>query len=275
VYHWFETIGVIIIAFFGIYLGRFFSRLKKPYWLIGCYIPAVILAVLIAARLQRSINFVPPLSFVLWGRNQYIFLSLAVTIGLTTPLSRLPRRAEKAIVCLVMAVVVAIFTILPFLGPSLMRNRLLTLGTVVDTDGVCLQSYKYSCGPAAAVTALRQLGFRASEGEIAALAYTSPVIGTLPSCLYSALEKRYRPHGLKLSYRFFDSVSQLKNSGVTLAIINTGFLNDHCVTILDVSDDKVVIADPAIGRISMSHARFAEIWRFYGIVLEKNTTPKT
>ena len=73
-YHWFETIGVIIIAFFGIYLGRFFSRLKKPYWLIGCYIPAVILAVLIAARLQRSINFVPPLSLVLWGRNQYIYL---------------------------------------------------------------------------------------------------------------------------------------------------------------------------------------------------------
>ena len=269
--YWLETIGIIAVAFFGVYLGRFFSRLKKPYWLLGYFIPLLLIVAMVIMRLQNTFNFMPPISPILWGRNQFVFLSLAITIGLTTPLSRLPHKFERAIVRMIMIVVVTWFTILPFLVPAVIQGRLSRLGTVIDSDGICYQTYNYSCGPAAAVTALRRLGFRASEGEIAALAYTSPVVGTLPACLYSALEKRYRSQGLKCSYRFFDSVSQLKTAGVTLAVINTGFLNDHCVTILDVSDDRVTIADPAIGKVLMSHEKFAKIWRFSGIVLERET----
>lgn len=272
--YWLETVGSVVVALCGVYLGCFFSRLKKPWWLIGSSLSGLILVLIIASRMRNSDALTPFLSRLFWGRNQFVFLSLAVTIGLITPLSRLPYRFEKVIVWFVMSSVVIWFTILPFLAPAFLRNRLSQMGTVITSDGICRQSYSYSCGPAAAVTALRQLGFRASEGEIAALAYTSPLTGTLPTCLYSAIAKRYRPLGLKCSYRFFDSISELNDAGLTLAVINTGFLNDHCVTVLDVSDTDVIIADPAVGKISMSHAQFEKIWRFSGIVLAREAEQK-
>jgi len=143
-----------------------------------------------------------------------------------------------------------------------------------DNNGVCRQTTNYTCGPAAAVTALGKLGLRADEGELAVLSYSSPVIGTLPACLTSALQDRYSADGLRCQYRRFESIDQLRNAGVTLAVVRDAFLLDHCIAVLDVSDDAVIVADPVTGRRLIPYEQFEKIWRFCGIVLQRNLTQR-
>jgi predicted double-glycine peptidase len=191
-------------------------------------------------------------------------------MGLTVPLSRLPYKFEKLIVCLLMAGFVAWFSVLPFLMPALIKDRLSNLQTKFDKNGVCRQTTDYTCGPAAAVTALRKLGLNATEGELAVLSYSSPVTGTLPSCLSAALQDRYSAEGLSCRYQHFDSIAQLKKAGITLALVKEALFMNHCIAVLEVTDNAVTVADPVTGTRLMPYEQFEKIWRFSGIVLQRN-----
>lgn len=267
---WLETLGVVIIAVFGVVAGRVFSRFRKPYWVLGYILPGVLIAMLAMVRFDSDLYFVSPFSWIAVGRIRYVVLSLAVAMGLTVPLSRLPYKIEKLIVCLLMAGFVIWFSVLPFLMPALVKDHLSNLRTKIDENGVCRQTTDYTCGPAAAVTALGKLGLAADEGELAVLSYSSPVTGTLPSCLSSALRDRYSAEGLSCRYRHFDSIAQLKNAGITLALVREAFLVDHCIAVLEVTDDTVTVADPVTGTRMMPYEQFEKIWRFSGIVLQRN-----
>ena len=155
--------------------------------------------------------------------------------------------------------------------PALIKGHLLSITTRFDSNGICRQSTDYTCGPAAAVTALGKLGLSAKEGEIAVLSQTSPVVGTLPTMLCTALEKRYGNNGLKCKYRRFNSVDQLKKAGITLVVIKDAFLIDHCIVVFEVKDDAVAIADPITGAELIPIEKFEKIWRYSGIVLERDT----
>ncbi len=269
---WLETIGVILVALMGVLLGTLFSRFRKSYWTLGYFVPFILIAIIVLTRFNNALPFVPPFSWVTAGRTRFIFFAFAVTMGLTTPISRLPRTFEKLIIGFLMVLVVVWFSVLPFLVPALIKEDLSNLETTVNSNGICYQSTDYTCGPAAAVTALGRLGLSANEGELAVLSHTSPVTGTLPSCLSSALQDRYRTEGLKCQYRYFDSISQLKNAGITLAEVKVGFMSSHCVTVLEVSDHIITIADPVVGRRLMSPSEFEKVWRFSGIVLKRDST---
>ena len=93
-----------------------------------------------------------------------------------------------------------------------MGNLLLSFKTQIDRDGVCRQSTDYNCGPAAAVTALRRLGFPAEEGEIAVAAHTSSAMGTPPAILYDTLKGRYAQSGPGCEYRYFKDISELRSA---------------------------------------------------------------
>jgi len=265
-----ETIAVLAVVFAGVFLGRAFSRLQKPFWALGYIIAFVLIAVMAAARWYDSLVFIKPFYWILAGRVKFVVLALAVTMGLTTPLSRLPYKFEKVLVCVLIAVVVTWFSILPFLFPALIKNSLLSAETLISSEGICFQSRDYTCGPAAAVTALGKLGINATEADIAVRAHTSPVVGTLAVCLAESLEDLYASAGLKCHYQSFDSLSQLKEAGLTLAVVKNSFLSDHCVTILDVSDGFVTFADPVCGRKTISNDEFEKIWRFAAIVLKRD-----
>jgi hypothetical protein len=267
---WIETAGVVLIALFGVYTGRLFSRFQKPWWVLGYLIPAGLIAMLALVRFDPALTFVRPFVWIAVGRIRFVTLSLAVSMGLTVPLSRLPYRFEKFIVCLLMAGFVIWFSVLPFLIPAVIRERLSNLQTHYDANGICRQTTDYTCGPAAAVTALGRLGLAAEEGELAVLSYSSPILGTLPACLSSALQNRYRADGLRCRYRHFDSIHQLRSAGLTLAVVREAFFKDHCLTVLDVSEDAVTVADPVTGVRLMPHKQFEKIWRFSGIVLERD-----
>lgn len=271
---WFETAGAILIALLGVFLGKVFSGLRKPWWLVGYLLPFVLIVMLALARCNNALYFVRPFCWVAVGRIRFFTLSLAVSMGLTVPLSRLPRKCEKLIVCFLMAVFVIWFSVLPFLVPALIKNRLAHLTTRFDSDGICLQTTGFTCGPAAAVTALEKLGLSADEGEIAVLSYSSPVVGTIPNFLCSALENLYGAAGLKCRYRRFNSIEQLKSAGVTLAVVKDAFLLDHCLAVLKVSENTITVADPVTGMRLMPLKQFEKIWRFSGIVLERESLQK-
>ena len=122
----------------------------------------------------------------------------------------------------------------------------------------------------AAVTALGRLGLAAEEGELAVLSYSSPITGTLPACLSSALQDRYRADGLRCHYRRFASIDQLRNIGITLAVVKETLFKDHCLAVLEVTEDAITVADPVTGVRLMPHRQFESIWRFSGIVLERD-----
>jgi predicted double-glycine peptidase len=266
---WLETTGVILIAVFGVIAGRIFSRFRKPYWVLGYILPGVLIAMLAMVRFNYNLYFVTPFSWIAVGRIRYVVLSLAVAMGLTVPLSRLPYKFEKLIVCLLMAGFVSWFSVLPFLMPALIKDRLSNLQTKFDKNGVCRQTTDYTCGPAAAVTALRKLGLNATEGELAVLSYSSPVTGTLPSCLSAALQDRYSAEGLSCRYQHFDSIAQLKKAGITLALVKEALFMNHCLAVLEVTDEAVTVADPVTGTRLMPYEQFEKIWRFSGIVLQR------
>ena len=270
---WLETVGVVLVAFLGIVLGRVFSGFRRPYWTLGYFLPLALIAVLVITRCVGSLSFVPPFSWLTAGRTKFVVLALAITTGLTTPFPRLPRKFEKFGICVFMAVVVTWFSILPFLVPALIKDELASLKTMVDANGICFQSKDYTCGPAAAVTALRKLGLPAHEGQIAILSRSSPVAGTQPVCLSTALQNRYGLDGLISQYRRFDSIAQLKTAGITLAVVKDAFLSNHCVAVLEVSDRMVMFADPVLGEVSMSREQFEKVWLFSGIVLERDSSP--
>jgi len=266
-----ETAGIILITVLSVLLGVVFSRFKKPYWTLGYFIPCMLIALLIIARFNDALYFIRPFSWFVAGRSKFIIISLAVSMGLTAPLSRLPRRCEKVLVCILMFFVITWFSVMPFLFPVLIKGKLLNKATRFDSEGICRQTTDYTCGPAAAVTALGKLGLSAEEGEIAVLSHSSPVVGTLPTMLCSALENRYGSEGLKCRYRRFDSIEQLQKTGITLVVIKEGFLLDHCIVVLEVLGKTVAIADPITGKEVMPIEQFEKIWRFSGIVLERDS----
>ncbi len=269
---WVETAGVVLVAMLGVLLGRFFSGLRKPYWLLGYFLSLALITMLVLVRFNNALYFVRPFCWITSGRIKFVILSLAVTMGLTVLLSRLPRKCEKLLVCIIMVMVVTWFLVMPFLVPALIKEHLSSIKTRFNSEGICFQSTNYTCGPAAAVTALGRLGLSADEGEIAILSHASPVAGTLPACLSSALQRLYGPVGLKSQYRHFDSIEQLRNAGVTLAMVRDSFLLDHCLAVLEVSDQTITVGDPLVGMMLMSHEQFEKIWRFSGIVLERKRT---
>jgi len=157
----------------------------------------------------------------------------------------------------------------PFLAPAFNHRQLEHLQTRVDANGVCRQTTDYTCGPASAVTALRKLGLPAEEGEIAILSGTTSSTGTPPDFLAAALQKRYGRDGLIVEYRAFKDVSELRQAGLTLAVIKFSFLVDHYVTVLQVTDSQVIVGDPLGGVDFLSYDEFRGKWRFTGVVLKR------
>ena len=266
-YDWFATVGVLLLVVGAVCLGRWLSRLTRRYWLIGYVLPLLlIVAVETAGRIPR-VGFAPPFSWLLAGRAGFVTLGLAAVVLLTTPLSRLPRRRQKVMVCVLMMLFVAHHSVLPFLEPAVLRSRLAALKTTLDSDGMCIQSRPYTCGPAAAVTALRLVDVAAEEGQLAVLSHTSRTFGTQADLLCEAMRVCCGPTGPKCEYRYYGDLDELDDNGVTVVCVKYSWLVDHFVTVLDVQQDAIVLADPLVGRQNVPRGQFLRTWRHYGIAI--------
>ena len=84
-----------------------------------------------------------------------------------------------------------------------------------------------------------------------------------------AIQKQYGSHGITSRYDHFNSLDQLTSADFSLAIIKSSFFSDHCVTILEITEDSVKFADPTYGIQKMDRKAFENIWRFSAITLSK------
>ena len=266
---WLAATVALFCALTGVVLGRWFSRLRSPYWTIGYVIPLVLVFACAFAFRIPSLLFVPPFAWMLLGIKKFATLGFIATLVLTTPLSRVPQPRDRVIISVLMAVIVFFVAIWPFLAPMVDRRQLSHLQTNVDQNGICLQGTAYTCGPAAAVTALRKLRLPAEEGQIAILSCTSDLQGTPTDMLADGLQSEYGKDGLVVKCRGFKNISELKQAGLTLAVIKYSLLEDHWVTVLEVTDSEVVVGDPLAGLTRLPYDEFCKRWRFIGIVLNR------
>ena len=266
---WLETLAVGLLALIGVWLGLWFSRLRKPYWLLGYFLPLILIVCYSLATRKPALSFVPPFSWLIMGRNKFVSIALISTMVLTTPLSRIKSVRARVLVAILMGLAVIQLSLWPFLAPAFNRKYLASLPTRIDWDGVCRQNNDYDCGPAAAVTALLKLGFHAEEGQVAIWASTSSAIGTPPDMLARALQEHYGKEGLITEYRVFKDLNELKEAGLTLVVIQYNFWVDHYLTVLSVSKDFVLAADPSRGMVLFPSKDFLARWRFVGVVLKR------
>jgi predicted double-glycine peptidase len=268
---WLAAITATLFACCGIGSGFYASRLPRFYWTLGYLLPAAVLLVYGLANHLPAFAFAPPISWMMMGRKKFAIMGFIAAMVLTTPLSRVPKRRDRMIICLFMAVMIFSTTVWPFVVPAFDRSELVDLQTHLDPNGVCIQSTDYTCGPAAAVTALRRLGFSADEGRLAILSETSSATGTPPDMLVDALQDEYGSRGLVAQCRQFRSISELRQTGLTLAMIKYSFMVDHWVAVLQVTDSEVIVGDPLSGKVAMSWDQFARKWRFVGITLKRKS----
>lgn len=268
---WVASFISLLCALAGAGLGRWFSRLRSPYWMIGYFIPVVLIFATALAFYFPVILFTPPFSWILLGIRKFACLGFIATMVLTTPLSRVLEKRKRVVISSLMVLIVFYLAIWPFLAPMFDRKQLAGLKTQIDKDGIRMQTTDYTCGPASAVTALRKLGLPADEGQIAILSCTSFQEGTPTDLLADALQKEYGKDGLVVKCRAFKDIAELKQAGLTLAVIKYAIMVDHWVTVLEVTDTEVVVGDPLGGLNRMSYDEFLKKWRFIGIVMKRNS----
>jgi predicted double-glycine peptidase len=266
---WLESLAAVGIAVLAFLLGRLSSKLPSPYWILGYLVPLAILLLYCVAVFEPEVTMVPPLSWMLAGRSKFVCFNFVTTMVLSAPLARLPQKRNRVMVCLLVLVLTSM-SVLPIVAPAFNRAYLAQLKTRVDGDGVCRQSNPYTCGPAAAVTVLRKLGVPAEEGEIAILSHTSALTGTDPDVLAQVLQKRYATNGVTAEYRGFRNAHELANAGLIVAVMQFNTLQDHCVAILGVETNRVLLGDPLSGLNSSSIEEFEDKWQFVGIVVKRN-----
>jgi predicted double-glycine peptidase len=213
--------------------------------------------------------FVAPFSWFTMGLKKFAAFGFIATFLLTTPLSRIPQKRARVMIGVLMAVIVLCLSVGPFVAAIIERPQLQRMNTRLDTDGVCLQNSDYTCGPAAAVTALRRLCLPAEEGRIGMLSCTSFQEGTPPDLLAAALEKEYAKEGLAVECRGFRNIAELQKAGLTLAVVKYTFMVDHWVAVLQVTDSEVIVGDPSLGLTRWTHEQFLRRWRFIGLVLKR------
>ena len=95
--------------------------------------------------------------------------------------------------------------------------------------------------------------------------------GTPPDILAEVLQKQYGKDGLVVEYRAFKNISELKKAGLTLAVVKFGFMVDHYVTVLEVTDSEIIVGDPLNGLDKMSYDEFRQKWRYVGVVLKRKS----
>jgi len=267
---WLETSGVAALAAIGAMMGKWVSKRGRVAILLGCAGPLILVILIGLSRRIEELNFYWPFTWLTAGRREFVVMAFAGTMLLLAPLSRLKHDRERRLIKLLCLVAVFYFSLLPFVQPAMIHERMAGIETNVDEDGVCLQHFEYTCGPAAAVTGLAALGIDAGEGAIAVAAHTSPIAGTAPDTLTNALRRLFTEDGLTCTYQWIGDVDGLPKDAVTLAVIRYSVMYDHFICVLKVGKDKLVIGDPAGGLVEMSHEEFMLLWRGSGVVLRRS-----
>lgn len=129
----------------------------------------------------------------------------------------------------------------------------------LNTTGVVMQTTNYTCGPASLATVLNNLGFNATEMELAALAGTDENGTTMYGLIQAARSKGLNATGMKISS------NDLKSNNIVYMTVNGGA---HYSVIRSISNETVLLADPNLGNINITREEFEEQYNGYAMVLD-------
>jgi hypothetical protein len=268
---WVETIAVGVLALSGLLAGVVISRVGKQAGLWVC-LGTTLLILTLGAGWLIPVNVDIPIVFALvCGRARFVLLAFIVPLALAAARPYLPYKIERQGIIVLIALSIYAFAVFPFLGAARAGGVLKELPVWYDGDGVCLQSTPYTCGPAAAATALRHFGMDVSEGQIAVLSRSCPVIGTSDYDLTRAIRQITSGRAMETSYGRWNELPMLTEHQVLLAMLRQGRWMNHCVLIMKMTGNSVVFADPAEGLITLSKERFLYLWTGRGILLQNNS----
>ncbi len=260
-----QTAGACLLATSGFLLGRQFWRVRSRAWVVAYVVPLLVVAAIATPRWLPRMELIPPFRWIMAGRTEFAVMALVCTMLLTTPLSRLPQRRERLCVVVLMFLFTLYFSVLPFLMPALEYSHLAELKTMLDGNGVCLQSTGYNCGPAAAVTVLRSVGVPAEEGALSLRAHTTRFTGTPMDSLCDAMRSDY---GVPCRTAYCRSVRELLGKGPFVAIVKFSFFIDHYVAVLSLTETTVTVGDPLTGLRTCSLETFESEWRGCAIIID-------
>lgn len=266
-----HTLAAVALAGLGVYAGCRFARVKNRLWILGFFVPLAAVLLIASLRNDFPLVFIAPFRWIVAGRARFLTLALAVPMLFVTLIQRCERSTTRVLGASAMGLALVVFVVPPLVGPILYRAEFASLGTKLSADGVCLQQTGFTCGPAAAVTALGRLGIKADEGELAILAYTSPLGGTQPDDLAGAMERRFAPDGVRCEFRRFRSLDDLGSACPAMVVVKYAAIVDHWVTVFKVTTTEVVYGDPLSGLQSLAREGFEQRWRRYGIVVRRET----
>lgn len=262
-----SALACLVLGLLGGILGHWLGKRPGKSWIIGTLAAFGIMALSIPGFYSRELWFTPPFSWFILGTRKWLWLSTAFPLALCI----LATRASTVNLGWLLRVLsgAAVFRVglLPAMAPLMAQESMRALKTTIGRDGVCIQSTGFTCGPAAAVTALRALGIHATESELALHFGTSSITGTPDDVAAIGLRNLYADQGLIVEHRFMRSVEEFREWPAALAVIEYSTFQDHFVAILGVTDTMVTVGDPLMGRIQMPIAEFKEKWRQVGVLL--------
>ena len=266
---WFELIqiSVLISGLFLVaqYLGSRSRRLAE----LCCLISILIISLIWILHLLHLYTLFSALDWITLSRLKFILLAAAVTFGLAAGLNTITSFWRRMAVRASLIVFLYVFIVLPFVIPAAIQNETRTLPLLLEGHGFCIQSRPYTCGPAAAVSALSRVGISAREGQIALGSRTAPLLGTNMWDLYKTVERICEKEHIPCSYQRMADLDQLPPNSICMVSIKAGTFVSHCVTVLNYNDRYVTLADPAVGLRYMTRREFNNTWYHTAVILTK------
>ena len=130
------------------------------------------------------------------------------------------------------------------------------------------QTQDYSCVPAASATALRILGFGATESDMARLTETRPGSGATLLRALNGLNQRLRHSSIqpRLLEPSYDELMRLETPILTALRYEASQL--HMVTLIEVRPSGVVLFDPQVGIETLRRSEFEQLYRGQVIAFE-------
>ncbi|MBI9017565.1 MAG: hypothetical protein JEZ07_09935 [Phycisphaerae bacterium] len=264
----FWVLALLIVVF---YLSLRIARLNKKYWLSWYILNAIALFSVNAPRIFVKLSFLKLGSFkpcyaISSGWSPIIITSIALMAMFASIMPKIPEKRVRRLMVVLIVIIQIRYIFLPIVSIIYYHDELVNLKTIFDED-VCMQSTDYTCGPAAAVTALKTFGIDSTESQLALAADTVPLMGTDDRLLANAIEELFGDQGIGCSVDYFDEIGEMKDKCPILMVVKYGFMVDHFVAVLDVDEKYVVVGDPLNGKMSISHDVFKKEWRKIGIVI--------
>jgi hypothetical protein len=165
---WLETVMAVLACLISAWICSRVARFESSGWWLAYLIPlAVVIGYGVFVR-RPDWSLHPALSWILIGRWRYTLVGVAVAGLLSTLRAKLPKPQDRRALSFLTVVTLVYVSLWPTLASAFNQEYLRSLKTQIDRDGVCRQHTDYTCGPAAAVTALLRLRIRADEGDLAA-----------------------------------------------------------------------------------------------------------